>query len=115
MNSRKKNGETRKRKAVKLLIEVTGYVNENLGSDLQEKSVAGIFKISVSTLKYVFKIQGLSYHQFVEEQRMQEARRLIEEERLLIKEAMHQTGYKNRATFMNAFKKYFGKKPSAFQ
>lgn len=115
MKSQKKNGKIRKNKAARLVMEVMNYVNENLGSNLQEKRVAGVFKVSKSTLRYAFKVQGMAYHQFVEEQRMQEARRLIEEERQLIKEAMHQTGYRNRSTFMNAFKKHFGNLPSSFQ
>lgn len=115
MKSPKKNGPARKSKAARLVLGVAEYVGNNLGSNLDEKSVAGIFKISTSTLRYAFKIYGQPYHEFVQEKRMLEARRLIEEERLLIKEAMHQTGYRNRATFRNAFKKYFGKNPSAFQ
>lgn len=115
MKTQKKNGKIRKSKAAKLVLGVMNYVNENLGSNLQEKEVAALFKVSKSTLRYAFKVQGLGYHQFVEGQRMQEARRLIGEERLLIKEAMHLTGYRNRSTFMNAFKKHFGRKPSSFQ
>jgi len=115
MNAQKTNGHVRKRKADRLVREVMQYVNDNLEKDLHEKTVAAFFKISTSTLRYAFNLQGIPYHQFVEQQRMIEARRLIDKERLLIKEAMYQTGYKNRSAFNKAFKKHFGKNPSDFQ
>lgn len=115
MKPPKKNGPIRRSKAAKLVHAIMEYVYAHLGSDLHEKKVAVLFKISTSTLRYAFKVHGMSYHQFVEEQRMKEARRLIEEERLLVKEAMYQMGYKNRSTFIDAFKKYYGKNPSSFQ
>lgn len=115
MNAQKKNGHVRKRKAARLVWDVMQYVNCNLEKDLHEKAVAALFKTSTSTLRYAFSLQGISYHQFVDQQRMIEARRLIVKERLRIKEAMYQTGYKNRSTFNKAFQKHFGKNPSAFQ
>lgn len=91
------------------------YVNSHLGSDLNEKKVASHFRTSPSTIRYAFGIHHLQYHLYVEQQRMEEARRLIEQERYFVKEAMYATGYKSRSTFCRAFKRYFGKNPSEFQ
>lgn len=111
----KKNGPIRRSKAAKLVQAISEYVPAHLDSDLDERTVAALFRTSPSTIRYAFGLQGLQYHQYVEAQRMKEARRLIEEERLFVKEAMYATGYRSRSTFSRAFKRYFGKNPSDFQ
>lgn len=96
---------------VKGLIE---YIKENPGKDLREKNVAALFQVSESTLRHHFKQQlGVAYHEFVETQRMAKAYQLLVEEGMLVKEAMYMTGYRNRSTFIRAFKKHFNTTPSS--
>lgn len=106
--------ETYNQKPAKLISRVVAYIKENIGNDLREKSVSETFRISTSTLRHSFKsYYGVSYRTFVESQRMARARKLIEHDGMFVKEAMHETGYKNRVTFSKAFKRYFGKNPSS--
>lgn len=101
-------------KPARLIARVVAYINENIGNDLREKCVSETFRISTSTLRHSFKsYYGISYRTFVERQRMAKARKLIEQDGMFVKEAMHESGYKNRVTFSKAFKRYFGKNPSS--
>lgn len=116
MQTGKSNGQKLKKTTSRLGERITNYIKENLSNELHEKKVAELFRISTSTLRHCCKaVHGISYRQYIEKQRMMKARKLIEEDGMLIKEAMAQTGYKNRATFINAFNRNFGRKPSAFK
>lgn len=99
-----------------LIGRITDYIQNNLEKDLHQKTVAAHFYISVVTLGKLFrKKYQCTYHEYVERERMQRAGHLISKEGKYIKEAMYLTGYRSRATFIRAFKNYFGKTPSSFK
>lgn len=94
---------------------VKEYLLSNLAADLSIGTVAKKFGLNKTTLRHVFKKeQHESYRDYVEGLRMAKARKLLEEGKW-VKEVMRETGYRNRATFNNAFKKRFKYPPSYFK
>lgn len=87
-----------------------------MAADLHVLSVAQKFKLSISSFHHIFKkYQGQSYRKYLEEIRINKASDLLQTEGIRIKEVMYATGYKNRTTFNNAFKKRFKQPPSYFK
>lgn len=92
------------------------YLSKNLASDLHVHSVAEKFKLSISSFHHLFKkYQGQPYRKYLEEIRINKAFNLLKTEGIRIKEVMYATGYKNRSTFNNAFKKRFKHPPGYFK
>lgn len=96
--------------------KIKAFIAENIASELSINTITQKFNLSASTLHRHFKKQvHQSYHQYIENIRIQKAFKLITEEDKMIKEAMYATGYKNRDTFNKAFKKIYGYPPSHFK
>lgn len=86
---------------------VKEYVLANLATDLHIGIVAEKLGINKNTLRHLFKHQeGESYHDYVERMRMDKALQLLNKGKW-VKEVMTATGYHNRGTFNNAFKKRY--------
>ena len=95
--------------------KIKDYISANLGGDLSLATVSQKFELSTSTLKHIFKkYTGNSYHHHVEELRMKKAVELITQGQR-IQQAMYATGYHNRPTFNEAFKKKFKHPPGHFR
>jgi len=91
------------------------YVLANLAEDLSIGTVAEKFDLNKNTLRHIFKKQqDESYHDYVERMRMDQAFQLLIEGKW-VKEVIAATGYKNRSTFNNAFKKRFNHTPGFFK
>ncbi len=98
------------------LGRIRQYIADNLTTNLHAAAISKKFELSVSSLQHIFKKhQKQTYQHYLEDIRMEKAFILITKERKRIKEVMYATGYKNRATFNNAFKKKFKHPPSYFQ
>ena len=96
--------------------EVKKYISENIDSDLSASIVSKRFELSISSLQHLFKkYEGQTYHQYLEDTRMKTAFFLITKEGKRISEAMYATGYHNRSTFNEAFKKKFTLPPGHFR
>jgi len=96
--------------------EVKKFITENIAADLRTAVVAKKFELSVSSLQRLFKkYQGQAYHQYVEETRMEAALFLITKVGKRISDAMYATGYNNRSTFNDAFKKKYKHHPHHFR
>jgi YesN/AraC family two-component response regulator len=96
--------------------KVNDYILMNLREDLSAYMILQQFSFNLSTLERIFKKHtGQPYKQYVERVRMEKARNLLVKERCMVKEAMYATGYKNRGTFRNAFKKIYGVPPIRFK
>ena len=96
--------------------EVKKYISENIDSDLSASIVSKRFELSISSLQSLFKkYQGQSFHQYVQNSRLNKAFDLITKEGKRINEAMYAAGYKNRDTFNTAFKKKFKYPPGNFR
>ena len=91
------------------------YVSANLAKDLDIATISQKFELSTTTFRHIFRNhQQQSYRHYVEDIRMDKALELLKEGKW-IKETMAATGYKNRATFNNAFKKKFKYPASHFK
>ena len=96
--------------------QVKKYIAENIAADLRASVVAEKFELSVSSLQRLFKkYHGQAYHQYLEDVRMGTALYLITKEGKRINEAMYATGYNNRSTFNEAFKRKFKHQPRHFR
>lgn len=98
------------------LESIKRHARENLSSDLHAAVMAQQFRISVSAIHYLFReYQGQSYHNYLQEIRMNTAIQFIQTGGMTVKEAMYATGYKDRKTFTNAFKKKFNRTPGYYK
>ena len=69
-------------------------------------------KVSVAKLKRNFKrVQGMGVHQYVIAQRMDRARRYIEEDGMSCKEASYLVGYRSQSHFTEMYKHRHGRLP----
>lgn len=94
---------------------IKDYIHQNPAADLSAAAVAEKFDLSVSSLLHLFtEWEHKTFRRYVEEVRMQAAFDIIRRGGR-VKEAMYATGYKNRATFHNAFKKRFKHPPTYFR
>jgi two-component system response regulator YesN len=97
------------------LERIQKYIDENLSTDLSAAFVSEKFSISTSTLRHNFKkylLQG--YQQYVEKIRMKKAMEMTKSGKK-IREIMFSTGYKNSATFYDAFRRTFKHPPGRFK
>jgi transcriptional regulator GlxA family with amidase domain len=98
------------------LEKIQLYLAQNLTANLHAANVALQFKMSISSLHHLFKKhRQVSYHKYVESLRIEKAMKLLQSNDMSVKEVMYATGYKNRKTFNNAFKKKYKHTPSCFK
>jgi AraC-like DNA-binding protein len=97
------------------LERIKKYIAVNLSDDLSAAVVSKKFELSVSSLLHIFKKhEQQTYGHYLENVRMKKAIKLIKEGKW-VQEIMDATGYKNRITFYNAFKRTFNHSPRHFQ
>ena len=98
-----------------LIQELKDYLNNTFLDDHTIAGLAQQFGTNTNKLMTLFKKTfGKSIFEYITDQRMEHARRLLREEGLLITEVSRNIGYKNPNHFSTAFKKRFGVQPSAF-
>ncbi|MCW8879886.1 MAG: helix-turn-helix domain-containing protein [Kangiellaceae bacterium] len=89
------------------------YVKEHYAKDISVQQLADIVHLSVSALERRFKKHlGKTPKQFINEIRLERARKIIIETRLPISQIAFQTGFTEPSYFAQQFKKMFGQKPS---
>ncbi len=91
------------------------YVQKHYASDvLSVTSLASAFAMSESTLlRQLKRLTGLSPLQYIQEVRLDEARRLLENRRYnSVAQVASKVGYDDARTFTRSFKQRFGKLPS---
>lgn len=71
--------------------------------------------VSARTLKRHLQQAGLSYRQLQDEERYQQARRLLVQSENSISEVAYRLGYNDVANFSKAFKRWSGMTPSAYR
>jgi AraC-like DNA-binding protein len=98
------------------LNSIKAYIKKNIANNLHTERIARQFNISPSTLKRLFsEHEGKSYQHYLEQVRLTTAYRLLQQGHLSVKEVMYESGYTNRTTFNNAFKKKYGYSPGHFR
>lgn len=79
-------------------------------------SIASRFRLTETYLSQLFKEHtGLNYSVFLERNRVEEARRLLEQSELSISEVGSCVGYQINSTFYRAFRRMYGVSPTTFR
>ncbi|MBP3333279.1 MAG: helix-turn-helix transcriptional regulator [Clostridia bacterium] len=85
------------------------YVQENLHSPITQKNVAQYLSISPEYLCSVFKkVEGISFQKYVNYEKLEAIRHLIEQEPIHLYEASSLFGYSDPNYVSRLFKKYYG-------
>lgn len=92
------------------------YLLWNLGKQITLRSLAHEVGTNVFKLKKGFKLMyGVTVFEFLREERMQKARKLLRETQMPIYKIASIVGYYNPANFATTFKKRFGYSPRRFR
>lgn len=88
------------------------FMEENLSRRLRLAELAQSVNLSPSHLRQLFKSEtGLAPTQYLMELRMRQAKFLLENTFLRIKEIMHQVGVRDKSHFVKSFKRMYGTTP----
>ncbi|OCP22067.1 MULTISPECIES: AraC family transcriptional regulator [unclassified Ensifer] len=88
------------------------WLKEHYSRPLRIDDLASRVSMSVSSLHHHFKaITAMSPLQYQKQLRLQEARRLMLEERLDAGDAGHQVGYESQSQFSREYARHFGEPP----
>ena len=99
-----------------LFMIVKAYIIDNLDKDLSIPALCSHFHVNKNLLYELFhKYQQKSVGDFIQELRMIEAKRLLSETSLWVKEIMTYVGYAHESTFCAAFKLKFQLTPREFR
>ncbi len=94
----------------------TEHIKANLDGDLRLSELAKVVGISVYHFARLFKeTSGLSPHQYVLQQRVEQSKQLLANKRKTILEVCHAVGFLNPAHFATVFHKLVGLTPKAFR
>ncbi len=91
------------------LIDIFGYIKENLQNDLSNKILANVANVSEDYVGQYFKmLTGINPQDYIEYQRMEMAVNLLRTSKKSIREIGKEVGYKDTAYFCRRFKMMFG-------
>lgn len=98
------------------LARVTEYIRATLHEPPDYAQLARLAALSYCQLFRLFKSEtGLSPQQYIEQQRIERAKRLLTVNRLSIKEIAAQVGFANQLYFSRRFQKATGLSPSQYR
>lgn len=96
--------------------EVLYYIHHNYKENLKLENIAPLFGYSSSYLGKVFsKKLGINFNSYVDQVRIDEAKKLLSQEALKVYEIAEQVGYSNVDYFHKKFKKYEGTSPAEYR
>jgi len=91
------------------LIDLFGFIKENLQKDLSNKVLANVANVSEDYVGQYFKmLTGINPQDYIEYQRMEMAVNLLRTSKRSIREIGKDVGYKDTAYFCRRFKMMFG-------
>ncbi|MEN1987755.1 helix-turn-helix domain-containing protein [Paenibacillus hubeiensis] len=108
--------EQRKEKECSTAFRVVQYVNQEFREKLQLQELAQKFHMNANYLGQAFKQQtGKSFREYLNDKRIEEAKRLLRQSRLSIADVAVNSGYPNADYFVSQFKRMTGMSPSAYR
>ncbi|MCD7972467.1 MAG: AraC family transcriptional regulator [Candidatus Azobacteroides sp.] len=100
---------------IQTIYQVKEHILAYPGSPPKIKDLATLAHMSPTKLKRLFKqIFGDSIFSYYQKFRMQEAARLLKEEKLSVSEVGYQLGFTNLSHFSRVFKEHLGMKPKQY-
>ena len=98
------------------LRQVTEYIHDNLNQDLPLVELAQMTGLSASRFKCLFKQStGLSPHQYVIQQRVEQAKRLLGTTALTIREVALEAGFADQSHLARLFRRIMGRTPKEYR
>lgn len=99
-----------------VMDEVLYYIHHNYCENLKLETIAPLFGYNSSYLGKVFsKRVGINFTSYVDQVRINEAKKLLEQDRLKVYEIASHVGYSNVDYFHKKFKKYVGTSPAEYR
>lgn len=96
-------------KSIKRIVK---YIENNYYTDLKLELLAEIFNYNSAYLGKVFKNNtGMSFNTYLDTIRIEQAKKLLMEDKLKVYQVCEKVGYKNIDYFHSKFKKYVGVSP----
>jgi AraC-like DNA-binding protein/quercetin dioxygenase-like cupin family protein len=96
--------------------QIYDYINNYYYEEIRIEDAAKILNLSPNYFSRFFKKQvGISFHQFLNEYRINQAKFLLSEEILPMTEIAEKSGFSSSKTFHRVFKKYEGISPLKYQ
>lgn len=92
------------------------YVQKNLGTKIQEQVVAQHCEMSPFRFSRAFKkVTGITFQEYVIQQRVKEACRLMNNPNASITDIAYTVGFNDPSYFARIFKRYMGSSPSGYR
>lgn len=108
--------EQRKEKECNTIFCVVQHVNQEFREKLQLQELAQKFHMNANYLGQAFKQQtGKSFREYLNDKRIEEAKRLLRQSRFSIAEVAVNSGYPNADYFVSQFKRMTGMAPSVYR
>lgn len=99
----------------KIIREVKEYIEKNY-AEIKLADAAAHVNLSTSYLSVLFSAEaGMSFSEYVQRVRLQEAARLLSETYGKIYEISERVGYNNSKNFTRAFRKFYGMSPRDYR
>ena len=96
----------------KSIKRVVKYIDKNYYTDLKLELLSEIFNYNSAYLGKVFKSHtGMSFNTYLDTIRIEQAKKLLMEDKLKVYQVCEKVGYKNIDYFHSKFKKYVGVSP----
>jgi AraC family transcriptional regulator len=100
------------------LTEIIDYIEQNLDREITVQALAQRTQLSISVFAHSFKkITGISPYQFIIQQRLEKARKLLldREANLAISTICQMCGFSNTSIFTNRFSQKYGISPAKYR
>lgn len=109
-------GDEEESRQEKLVSEIIRYIDKHYGDVSNVEQIASSVYISPSYAKSLFKrCTGKTISEYLNNKRMEEAKRLLANPQAKVYEVAKSVGYKSKPYFVKAFKKFTGQLPSEYQ
>ncbi|MBK5242929.1 helix-turn-helix domain-containing protein [Clostridium sp.] len=100
----------------KLIDNINMYINVHYKEDLNLNLIADLFFISPNYLSSLFNEKNhISFSNFVQNLRIEEAKKILMATNMKVKDISKKVGYKNYSYFVNLFTKNVGMTPNAYR
>ncbi len=97
-----------------LVHDALGVIERDLGHDISLDDVARSIATSRRSLQRAFEGEGITFREAVAVARMRRAKLLLATGRLPVYRVADRVGYRSKAEFTKAFKRYSGMTPTEY-